>query len=345
MYFSRGSCGIVVCWLWAVSGAAFGQAAGHTPLAICVLDFDTNLKENRSVAGDLSTAMETALGKRRNVFRMVERKSVNEIVKQNKAEEQLKAFVRGDKPPAQLMQQLKGIDAFVRGVFSERLGIVTLTVSLTGLDTEKLWQGQRRHNMYDWLNPDTQEKEAESLAAEAAATLLPSPAVPKAGDDGPRGLELAKGGKCTEARAFLENAIAIDTGNAELYFWLGRCQQSAGDTDGAARSFTSAIAQNNHRADLFTERARCLADEKLFERSLRDLDQALRLDSNYLPAIELRGDIYLATGKSHDAMLAYDSVYQRLQTQAVCHKLAEAHRKEGDTSNANVIERSCTSIR
>lgn len=292
MYFSRGSSGIIVCWLWAMCGAAFGQAAGRTPLAICVLDFDTNLKENRSVAGDLSTAMETA-----------------------------------------------------RGVFSERLGVVTLTVSLTGLDTEKLWQGQRRHNMYDWLNPDTQEKEAESLAAEAAATLLPAPAAPKPGDDGPRGVELAKGGKCKEARAFLENALAIDTGNAELYFWLGRCQQSAGDTDGAARSFTSAIAQNNHRADLFTERARCLADERLFERSLRDLDQALRLDSSYLPAIELRGDIYLATGKSHDAMLAYDSVYQRLQTQAICHKLAEAHRKDGDTGNASVIERSCASIR
>ena len=344
MYFSRGWRGIGVCWLLAACGAAFGQAAVHTPLAICVLDFDTNLKENRSVASDLSTAMETALAKRRNVFHMVERKSVNEIVQRNKAEEQLKLLVRGEKAP-QLMQQLKGIDALVRGVISERVGFVTLTVSLTGLDTEKLWQGQRRHTMYEWLNPDTQEKEAEALAAEAAATLLPAPAAPKAGDDGPRGVELAKGGKCKEARAFLENAIAIDTGNAELYFWMGRCQQNAGDADGAARSFTSAIAQNNHRADLFTERARCLADERLFDRSLRDLDQALRLDSNYLPAIELRGDVYLATGKSHDAMLAYDSVYQRSQTQAVCRKLAEAHRKDGDTSNANVIERSCASIR
>ena len=104
---------MVVCCLWAASGAASGQTAGHTPLAICVLDFDTNLKENRSVASDLSTAMETALGKRRNVFRMVERKSVNEIVQRNKAEEQLKAFVRGEKPPARSSSRVRHGEEFL----------------------------------------------------------------------------------------------------------------------------------------------------------------------------------------------------------------------------------------
>ena len=336
---------IVVCGLGMACGVAFGQAPVHTPLAICVLDFDTNLKENRSIATDLSTAMETALGKRRNVFRIVERKSVNDIVKQNKAEDQLKQLVRGEKPPAQLMQKLKGIDALVRGEFSERLGIVTLTVSLTGTDTEKLWQGQRRHQIYDWLNPETQEKEAEALAAEAAATLLPERVGPKPGDDGPRGMKLAMEGKWKEAKPYLENAVATDTGNAELYFWLGRSQQNTGETDAAIRSYTDAIAQNGRRADLFTERARCLSDQNLFDRSLRDVDQALRLDSSYLPAIELRGDIYMATGKSHDALLAYDSVYQRLQTQSLCQKLANAHRKDGDPGSANTIERSCASIR
>src|SRR5260370_8701381 len=113
MYFSRGSSGIIVCWLWAMCGAAFGQAAGRTPLAICVLDFDTNLKENRSVAGDLSTATETALGKRRTVFRRVERKGVKEIVKQNKAEERLVAFARGANPPATLMQHRKACPALL----------------------------------------------------------------------------------------------------------------------------------------------------------------------------------------------------------------------------------------
>ena len=158
-------------------------------------------------------------------------------------------------------------------------------------------------------------------------------------------MKLAMEGKWKEAKPYLENAVATDTGNAELYFWLGRSQQNTGETDAAIRSYTDAIAQNGRRADLFTERARCLSDQNLFDRSLRDVDQALRLDSSYLPAIELRGDIYMATGKSHDALLAYDSVYQRLQTQSLCHKLANAHRKDGDPGSANTIERSCASIR
>src|SRR5580765_2687265 len=141
----RGACAIVVCGVGMACGAAFGQSPIRPPLSICVLEFDTNLKENRSVASDLSTGVETALGKRRNVFRIVDRKRFNDILKQNKAEEQLQQLARGEKPTALLMQKLKEIDAFVRGEFSERLGIVTLTVSLTRLDTEKLWQGQRRH--------------------------------------------------------------------------------------------------------------------------------------------------------------------------------------------------------
>src|SRR5437016_5534867 len=103
-----------------VSLAVFGiLLAGFTqpvwaqnPLAIYVLDFDTNIAgENRTVAVTLATSIETAFSRRNADFRVLERRNLNEIVRQNKLEQDLYAVRRGDRPSARFIK-LSHADGF-----------------------------------------------------------------------------------------------------------------------------------------------------------------------------------------------------------------------------------------
>jgi tetratricopeptide (TPR) repeat protein len=315
------------------------------PIAVYVLEFQTNIiGDNRTVAHDLSLALETAVSKRRSQFRLLERKSLNEIVSQHKMEKELQSLSRGEKPSQQFIQQLSGADGVVRGEVREnRLDGVVVTISLTRLNTEKLWQGQRRHTLYEWLNGDIRDKEAESLAAEASAALAPEPVAVTAGEDGIRGLEFAQKGDCKEATPLLQNAVAID-GNAEHYLWLGRCQTTLGERTAAMHSFTAGIARNSKRADLFTERARSLAGQGLYARSLEDLDRALDRDSRYMPAVELRGDVFFRLGRYPEAISAFNEAYQHTPSRENCSKLAEAYQKNGVSALAATMKSGCASL-
>jgi tetratricopeptide (TPR) repeat protein len=321
----------------------FSQSPPKLPMEIYVLDFGTNIKGDLGVvASDLSAATETAFSRRRQAFRVLERKNFNDIVRQNQLEADVQAIGRGQKPSQKFIQQMKGADGFVRGELVTRVDGVVLTVSLTLLNSEKIWQGQARHSQYEWLSGDIQKKEAEALAADAAASLLPSLAGPVVGEDGPRGMDLAKSGRCDEAVPLLQSAASIDTGNAELYFWIGSCQNRDGDFETASRTLTSGISRNFKRADMFTERARSFVGQKLYSRALEDLDQSLRLDPRSLNSIELRGDVAMLTGRYSDAVSAYDEVYQLDPTRARCLKVAEAHKRNGASNPA--LERSCASL-
>src|SRR5262249_28417635 len=128
------------------------------------------------------------------------------------------------------------------------------------------------------------------------AALLPAAAEPVVGDDGPRGIKLAKEGRCSEAMPLLRNAAAVDSGNAELFYQMGRCQNQSGDFEPAARNLSSAISRNSKRADFFVERALSFAAQKQSQRALDDVDQALRLDPANLEAEEARGDIAMLMG-------------------------------------------------
>ena len=236
-------------------------ARAAQPLAIYVSDLDSNIAgENRLVAQYLSDAIETAFTRRRVAFRLLERRKYNEIIQRNKLEKDLQAFTRGGRPSDRLMEQLHEADGVVAGDLREtRLDGVVLTVSLTRMNLEKVWQAQRKHSLYEWLSSEVRDREAESLAADAATVLQPLEVAMPESEDGPRGIALAAAGKCPEAMPFLRNAAAVDVTNAEIYFHLGKCHNDSGEFAEATRALTGAIARNPHRADLFTERARSFA--------------------------------------------------------------------------------------
>jgi tetratricopeptide (TPR) repeat protein len=333
-----------------VSFGSVANLCGQTTqkqMAVYVLDFSTNLKgDMQLVATDLTGAVETAFSRRRTAFRLLERRSFNDVVRQNGLEGDVKAILQGEKPSLKFIQKMQAAnaDAFIRGELVERIDGVLLTVSLTRPNTEKVWQGQARHNKLEWLSGDVQKKEAEALAAEAAAALLPDPPAVENGDDGPRGIELASAGHCDQALPRLQNAASVDTDNAEIFYWMGRCQNQAGDFNAAILTLKSAISRNPRRADLFAERARSYMGIRKRDNALEDLDRALKLDAGNVASIELRGDIYVQQSKFPEAVDAYNSAYDLNKTQSLCVKLADAYRKNGTSDAAKTIERSCPSV-
>ena len=317
------------------------------PLGIYVLDFDTNIAgENRALAVNLATSIETAFSQRRTDFKVLERRSLNEIVRQNKMERDLSALSRGEPPSSQFIKQLSQADGVLRGELKEdHLGSVVLTLSLTKLDSEKLWQSQKIHSLYDWLNGDLRSREAAELAASAASSIhAPGKNNPWTSDDAVRGIELAEQGRCPEAVPFLRNAALVDSKNSEVFHQLARCQNQAGEYESAVDSLRSAIETNPRRSDLFVERAITFLALKDFLPALRDLDQALKVDPGNLTAVELRGDIFMQRGLYADAVSAYYAVYQQQPTSSRCKKLAAAYIKNGARDASAVLERTCVSL-
>lgn len=319
-----------------------GNPAASTTLTVYVLDIETNIKGDFSaVAPALTSALETAFADR-HVFQILDRRNLNLIVKQNQLEKDIQALGQGGQPSQRFIQLVKGADGFIHGELVSGPDGVVLTVTLTGLDSRILWKGESAaHTLAEWQLRAIQKMEAETLAAKAEARLA-APAAPAAqtNEDGPRGLELARSGKCSEASPFLQNATAVDSGNAELYYWMGRCQNQTGDFETATRTLTAGLSRNARRADLFSERAQSFIGQKAYSRALDDLDQALKLDPRSAVSIELRGDVFVQLGHYDDAVNAYYTAYQLQATRDRCRKLADAYKRNGASDPA--FERSCT---
>jgi hypothetical protein len=155
------------------------------------------------------------------------------------------------------------------------------------------------------------------------------------------GIQLAEAGNCAKAVPLLENEVVVNPGNVILFLDLGRCQNRLGNFSEASRSLTSAIELSPTRADLFAERARSFLGQRLLDRALNDVDQALKRDAGNRAAIELRGDVFMRRGQYEDAVGAYYEVYQRGQTRELCSKLAQAYRKNGADGLAARMEGAC----
>jgi tetratricopeptide (TPR) repeat protein len=155
------------------------------------------------------------------------------------------------------------------------------------------------------------------------------------------GIQFAEAGNCAKAVPLLENEVVVNPGNVILFLDLGRCQNRLGNFSEASRSLTSAIELSPTRADLFAERARSFLGQRLDDRALGDVDQALKRDAGNRAAIELRGDVFMRRGQYEDAVGAYYEVYQRGQTRELCSKLAQAYRKNGADDLAARMEGAC----
>jgi Flp pilus assembly protein TadD len=326
--------------LMALAASAYAQTAGQ-PFTMYILDLDTNIKGDfRSVAGSLASALETAFSDR-PAFRILERRNLSLLGSQIQLDKEVQSILQGRPASPRFVQQVQA-DGFLHGELVNGPDGVVLTLAILTPAGEKKWQGQAAHTLAEWQLRSTQKNESETLAAKAEARLRAASEPPRIGDDGPHGIELAKTGNCRDAMPFLQNAAAVDSGNAELYYHIGRCQNQTGDFEAAARTLTAGLSRNARRADLFAERARSFVGQRLFNRALEDLDQALRLDSKDPATIELRGDVFLQMGHFADAVSAYYDAYQIGATKLRCLKLADAYKRNGAADAG--LERSCTAL-
>jgi tetratricopeptide (TPR) repeat protein len=310
-------------------------------MPVYVLEFQTNLKgDNSSVAEGMTKAVETAFSNRRSAFNVLSRRELTQLVAQNKAESDLHAIERGEKPSAKFITQFRTAEGFVRGDMKNSVDGIVLTIAVVRLNSEVVWEQQKVHTLLQWLDTNVRLEEADKFAAEAAAALLPANE-PVQNDDAPRGLDLWKAGNCRDATPLLENARAVNPSNVMLFVALGHCQNEAGDFSGAAQTLTSGITLSSTRADLFAERAKSFFGQKLYKRALDDLDQALKHDPGNVAAVELRGDVYMRLGQYDDAVSAYYEVYQRAASRGVCAKLAQAYRNDGADDAATRLEGAC----
>ncbi len=316
------------------------------PLTIYVADFDTNISgESRAVAKQLTEAIDTAFTRRSADFRVLERRKINDVIRANKLESDLRKFAGGGDASQKLRTQLPEIDAIVTGTLQEtRLEGVILTIALTRINSEKPWQQQRSHSLLEWLAAKVRNEESVWLAADAASSLLPrvvASSVAPPSDDGPLGIAKAQAGDCESASPLLTNAAALDGTNPEVLFWLGHCEMLGGELPAAAQRLGAAIRLNRNNAGYFAERARVYAQQRQYDLALNDLDQAVERDRDNPDVIELRGDVWMKTGKYNAAVEAFATVLDRRPSKAICGKLVDSYRRNGARAAAEKTQLVC----
>lgn len=153
---------------------AFGQPVPPKPLAVYILEIETDVKGDFSkAAGQLTSALETAFTNH-HAFKVLERRNLSLIVKQNQLEKDLQAVLEGSPLSQRLVRHVQGADGFIYGELKNGADGAVLTLFLTGLNSVRLWEGQASHTLAKWQLSETQKTEAEALAAMAEARLWPA---------------------------------------------------------------------------------------------------------------------------------------------------------------------------
>jgi hypothetical protein len=176
--------GQALCALFLMLESCLAQSAPAMPvarptpatqMATYVLDVDTNFKgEFGLVAPQLTEALQTAFSEKRDVFKILERRHLDQLVKANQLEKDLQAISHGDPASPQFVRQVRA-DGFIRGELVDGPDGVVLTVTLVNLNSEVMWEGQAKESRAGWLLHDTQTKDAAKLAGEAEVHFNPSP--------------------------------------------------------------------------------------------------------------------------------------------------------------------------
>jgi hypothetical protein len=144
------------------------------PMAVYVLDVDTNIKgEFSPVAPELTEALQTAFSEKHEVFNILERRHLDQLVRANQLEKDLDAISHGGTASAQFVRQIRA-DGFIRSELVDSPDGVVLTVTLVNLNSAVIWQAQLSESRAAWLLHDIQKRDAEKLAEEAAVRFKPS---------------------------------------------------------------------------------------------------------------------------------------------------------------------------
>ena len=158
--------------LWVLTASlmpCLGQPSLSKPISVYILDVDTNIKGDFSfVAPELTQVLQTAFSAKHDVFNILERSRLDQLVSANQLESDLNSLLHGKTVSSHFVQLIQA-DGFIRSALVDGPDGVVLTVTLVNLNSEILWQGQIRESRANWLVHDVQIRNAAKLADEAAA--------------------------------------------------------------------------------------------------------------------------------------------------------------------------------
>lgn len=122
-----------------------------------------------------------------------------------------------------------------------------------------------------------------------------------------KALLLAKIKKYDEARKLFDDAIVGQESNLAIQVERGQFLASIDDFDGALAVYTK-LLEKFDGPGLYFLRGALYAQTKNYEKAMSDANQALRRDKNLLPAIRLKGIIFLEQEKYADAVRVFEQL-------------------------------------
>jgi tetratricopeptide (TPR) repeat protein len=114
---------------------------------------------------------------------------------------------------------------------------------------------------------------------------------------------------CDRALADLDRAIVLSPDLAELYILRAQVFRQLENREGAIANYAQAISLQPDDPNPYLERARLLLPEEP-DAALADLNRCLEIRSDYIPAYEIRRNVYRLLGRFAEAD-ADDQYYAR----------------------------------
>ena len=143
-----------------------------------------------------------------------------------------------------------------------------------------------------------------------------------------------------EARALFDEAIAGAQDNLTLQVEKGQFLASINDFDGAIAVYTGLIEKFDGPG-LYFLRGALYAQTRDYEKALDDANQALRRDGNLLPAIRLKGIVFMQQERYEDAIRTFEQLKAKAKDDQgkleATTQIAYAISKQGKYKRASAI--------
>ena len=143
-----------------------------------------------------------------------------------------------------------------------------------------------------------------------------------------------------EARALFDEAIAGAQDNLTLQVEKGQFLASINDFDGAIAVYTGLIEKFDGPG-LYFLRGALYAQTRDYEKALDDANQALRRDGNLLPAIRLKGIVFVQQERYEDAIRTFEQLKAKAKDDQgkleATTQIAYAISKQGKYKRASAI--------
>src|SRR6516162_10540792 len=104
---------------------------------------------------------------------------------------------------------------------------------------------------------------------------------------------------------------------ASAYYNRGLAYGHKGDFDRAIRDFDQAIKINPNYVEALYSRGLTYSNKGLWDRAIQDYDEAIKLNPNYVRAISNRGSAYLAKRQYDRAIQDYDQAIKLDPNEAI----------------------------